>query len=253
VSVALAALFGLVFGSFLTVVVARVPVGEAITGRSRCPRCGAAIAPRDNVPVVSFMLLRGRCRRCGARISPEYPLTEAGTAALFAGAFAAYDDVVVAGLMAAFLGMLFALALTDLHHRVIPNRIVLPGLAVFALALGLARLDGRDVDLSWAGLGLVLYGGGLLVIALVAPRGMGMGDVKLAALIGLVLGSQGPRFVAVAAVLGILAGGVGGVVALLAGRSRKAALPFGPFLAAGAIVAAFWAGPIAAAYLDRLG
>jgi leader peptidase (prepilin peptidase)/N-methyltransferase len=130
--------------------------------------------------------------------------------------------------------------------------VVYPSLMLFAAALVVGALLGREVDLARAGIGFLAYGGGLLLVALIAPRGMGMGDVKLTALIGLVLGSQGLRYVAVAAGLGILLGGVGGVVALASGRSRKSAIPFGPYLAAGAIAAAFWARPIADAYLSRL-
>jgi leader peptidase (prepilin peptidase)/N-methyltransferase len=253
VRVAIFAVFGLAVGSFLTVVVHRTPRKESVvSGRSRCPSCGGTIGPKDNVPLVSFLLLRGRCRRCKARISSEYPLTEAATAALFAGAAVAFQDVYVAGVMALFLAVLIALGLIDIHHKLIPNAVVYPSLLLFAAALVLGAAIGREVDLVRAGLGFLAYGTGLLVVALISPRGMGMGDVKLTAFIGLVLGSQGLRYVAVAAGLGILAGGVGGVVALAMGRSRKSAIPFGPYLAVGAIAAAFWARPIADAYLSRL-
>jgi leader peptidase (prepilin peptidase)/N-methyltransferase len=248
--VALFAAFGLAFGSFLTVVVHRTPRRESVAaGRSRCPACGATVRARHNVPVVSYALLRGRCRDCGSAISPEYPLTEAATAVLFAGAAVAVKDPYRAGVIAVFLGVMLAAALTDIHHRVIPNAIVFPSLMGFAAALVVGAVLGR-VDLLDAGVGFLAFGGGLFVVALISPRGMGMGDVKLAALIGLVLGALGLRYVVVAAGLAVLGGGLGGLVALAAGRSRKAAIPFGPYLAAGAVASALWGGPIARAYLS---
>jgi len=148
--------------------------------------------------------------------------------------------------------VLLALAVIDARTKKLPNRIVYPTLAVSAVYLAAAALAGAPVDLLGAGIGFLGYGGGLLVVALVSPKGMGMGDVKLAALIGLVLGALGLRYVAVAAGLGILLGGVGAVVALLAGASRKQAVPFGPFLAAGAVLAVFVAPQAARIYLDLL-
>ena len=254
VRVILFALFGVAFGSFLTVLVHRTPQRlSPVSGRSRCLHCGATIGARDNVPVVSYVLLRGRCRHCGKRISPEYPLTELATGALFVGAALTYHDVFVAAVLATFLGLLLSLALIDIRHKIIPNVITYPSLSVFAVVLLLGGAVGRNIDLVRAGLGFLAFGTGLLVLALIRPGGMGMGDVKLAALIGLVLGSQGLRYVAVAAAGAVLAGGVGGVVALLMGMSRKSAIPFGPYLVAGAIASAFWAGPIARVYLSSPG
>jgi leader peptidase (prepilin peptidase) / N-methyltransferase len=248
------ALVGLLFGSFLTVVVHRAPRRESfIRGRSRCPSCQRTIEARDNIPVISYVLLRARCRHCGARISPEYPITELATAGLFTGAAVAFPDVYEAGVIALFLAVLLALALTDLHARIIPNVIVLPSLLLFAGALVAGRLLGRDLNLAGAAIGFVAFGGGLLIMALIRPGGMGMGDVKLAGLIGMVLGALGLRYVAVAAGLAILAGGAGALVALVAGRSRKTAIPFGPFLVAGAVAAAFWGSHIAHAYLSTVG
>lgn len=249
----LAVPLGLIFGSFLTVLVHRVPRGESIVRpRSRCPACGTQLRGVDNIPLVSWLALRGRCHACKARIPAIYPLTEVGTAALFAAVALRFDDVWVAVMLAPFLGTLLALAVIDARTRKIPNRIVYPALVIAPPYLVVARLAGGDVDLVDAGIGLLAYGGGLLVIALIAPKGMGMGDVKLAALIGLVLGSLGLQYVAVAAGLGILFGGVGALVALLGGAARKQAIPFGPFLVAGAVVAAFAAPGIADAYLDLL-
>ena len=243
-------LFGLAFGSFVTVLVHRTPRHEnVVSGRSRCPTCGATITARDNLPVVSYLLLRGRCRSCGAHISSLYPLTELATAGLFAAAGVAFPDPYVAALMGVFLALLLAMTLTDLRQRLIPNAVVYPGLVVFAAMLGLGALLHRDESLPGGLEGFLVFGGSLFLVALMVPRGMGMGDVKLAALIGLVVGSRGFPSVMVAVGLGILAGGLGATLALVAGRSRKSTMPFGPFLAGGAAAATF-AGPwIAHAYL----
>ncbi len=244
------ALAGLLIGSFLTVVVWRVPRKESIvSGRSMCPTCWATIGARDNVPVLSWLLLRGRCRSCGARISAIYPLTELATAALFAAASLAFSDLYVAVVMAAFLAVLLAVSFIDVRHRLIPNRIVYPAFVVALVAVAALDLAGRGPNLLHALIGLAAFGGGLLVIAIVSPKGMGMGDVKLAGLIGLALGAVSLSRVGVAAGVAILLGGLGAIVALAAGRGRKSALPFGPFLAAGAAVAAFWGPQIADAYL----
>jgi len=251
VRTAIFALAGLLIGSFLTVVVHRVPRRESIVrGRSMCPGCGSVIAARDNIPVLSWILLRGRCRTCGTRISPIYPITELVTAGLFVGAALTFDDVWVAATMALFLAVLLAVSLIDLERRIIPNRIVYPSIVAFGLAMLALDLTNRGPNVLHGLIGLAAYGGGLLVIALIAPRGMGMGDVKLAGLIGLVLGSIELSRVAVAAGAGILLGGLAAVIALLMGRSRKTALPFGPFLAAGAVVAAFAGAQLASAYLN---
>jgi len=243
--------FGLVLGSFMTVAVARIPAGESLVRpRSRCPRCGAPIAPRDNVPVVSWLLLRGRCRNCSEPISPFYPGLEIVTAVLVAAGAARFSDIGAAVVVAAMLSLMPAVALIDLRHRIIPNRLMYPSLVVFPIAIVLARLLGSELDPVKALVGLLAYGGGLLIVAFVS-RGMGMGDVKLAALIGLVLGSLGLRYVGVAAAAGILVGGLAGIGALLAGRGRKSAIPFGPSMAAGALVAAFAGESIASWYLGR--
>jgi leader peptidase (prepilin peptidase)/N-methyltransferase len=243
------ALAGLLFGSFLTVVVHRMPRRESVVApRSACPSCGAPVRARDNVPVLSWLLLRGRCRACRARISAEYPLVEAVTGALFVGAALAFREVGTAALVAPFLGVMLAAALIDARHRIIPNRLLYPSLLAFGAAVAVLGVAG-EASPATAGLGLVACGGGLLVVHLVSPGGMGMGDVKLAALIGLVLGALGWSYVAVAVMVGVLAGGLAAVAMLAAGRRRKDTLPFGPFLALGAIVSAFLAPPIASWYL----
>jgi leader peptidase (prepilin peptidase) / N-methyltransferase len=246
--------FGLVFGSFLTVAIHRLPAKESlIRPRSRCPSCGAQLRNMDNVPVFSWILLRGRCHSCGARISVVYPLTELGTAGLFVAAALVFDDPWVAVLMAPFLGILVAVAVIDARHRIIPNGLMYPSLAIAPVYLIVARLAGAPVDLGDAGIGFLAYGGGLLLIALISPRGMGMGDVKLAALVGVVLGTLGLRYVAVAAGLGVLVGGVAAIAALVAGANRKSALPYGPSLALGAAAATLAGREIADAYLRLFG
>ncbi len=252
--VALFFLLGLLFGSFLTVVIHRIPAGESIVRpRSRCPACGTEIGARDNVPVVSWLLLRGRCRACGARISAEYPLVELATAALFAASAALVDPVYAASLAAPFLGIMLAIAVIDARHRVVPNRIVFPTLALFAVAIVVGDLVGGGVDAVDGGIGLALYGVPLFLVAVAVPQGMGMGDVKLAALIGLVLGSFGLSYVGVAAGVGVIGGGIGALVALVLGAGRRDQIPFGPFLAGGAVVAALLGPRISDLYLSLLG
>jgi leader peptidase (prepilin peptidase) / N-methyltransferase len=243
--------FGLVVGSFMTVAVHRLPAGESVVGpRSRCPSCGATIGARDNVPVFSWLLLRGRCRKCGERISVLYPLIELGTAGLVVLAAIRYPDPWQAVLVAGLLALMPAIAVIDLRHRIIPNRLTYPAMLAAAVLIVLAWLIDDAVDPVRAALGLLLYGGGLFVVAAVS-RGMGMGDVKLAALIGLVLGSLGLRFVGVAAGAAIVLGGLGALAALAMGKGRKSAIPFGPYLAAGAVVAGLWGEPIASWYIGR--
>jgi leader peptidase (prepilin peptidase)/N-methyltransferase len=251
--IAIALPLGLAFGSFLTVVVYRVPRGESVVHpRSRCPSCGVTIREIDNIPVVSWLLLRGSCRGCGARISPIYPLLELGSGVLFVAVSLTVEDPWLAGLEAPFAALLVAIAIIDWRTKKIPNAIVYPSLLVWTGAILLARLAGGEVDVLRAGLGFLAYGGGLLIVAFIAPRGMGMGDVKLAALIGLVLGAHGLSDVAVAAGAGIALGGVAAVGALLAGASRKQGIPYGPFMAAGALIAIFFGRVIADAYLSLL-
>ena len=247
--------FGLLIGSFLTVVVHRVPREEGVAkGRSRCPGCGAEIHAVDNIPVLSWLLLRGRCRACGARISPEYPLTEAATAALFAAAAAVFEPLYLAIGASAFLAVMLAIALIDAHHRIVPNRIVYPALIVFAISISAGDLLGGEVSILRGLIGLAAYSLPLLVVAIAVPGGMGMGDVKLTALIGLVLGSVRLSLVAAAAGLGILAGGLGAIVAMTFLRyGRKQQMPFGPFLAAGAGAAVLAGDQLVGAYLSLVG
>jgi leader peptidase (prepilin peptidase)/N-methyltransferase len=247
------AAFGLAVGSFLTVVIHRVPRRESIVApRSACPSCGNQIGARDNIPVVSYLLLGGRCRHCRAHISAEYPFVESLTAGMFLAAALLFGDVWIAAMVAAFLAVVEAAAAIDLRHRVIPNRILYPSLAAFAVVVVTLWAAGRRVSLWGAVLGLVAYGGGLLLIALASRSGMGMGDVKLAGLVGLVLGALGWKYVGVAVALGILAGGLVAVGALLRGARRKDVLPFGPSIALGALLSVLFAPHLAAWYTSSL-
>ena len=245
---ALAALGGLIVGSFLNVVAYRLPRRESLVSPgSRCPACGTAIKPYDNVPVLGWVLLRGRCRACEERISPRYPLVEALTGALAVAVVlvkhSAHD--VVLGLV--LVGILVPIALIDLEHRIIPNVITAPA-AVAAIVIGLATKPSALPEQLIAG---AAAGGFLLVFVLAYPRGMGMGDVKLAAVLGLYLG----RSVAVAVLVAVLAGTiVGGAIMARVGvaKGRKTAVPFGPFLAAGGVVALLAGPPIVHWYLHSV-
>jgi leader peptidase (prepilin peptidase)/N-methyltransferase len=225
---------GLVVGSFSTVVAGRIPAGESlVTPASRCPNCAHPVRPRDNVPVLSWLLLHGRCRDCDAPISRRYPLVEAGTALLFAAVVAGHHDdraTLVLGLV--LVAFLVPLALIDLDTRLLPNKLTLPA-AVAALVLGTLLDPSGEPERILAG---IAAGGFFLLAALAYPRGMGIGDVKLAGVLGLFLG----REVGAALFVGLLAGVLAGVVVIArkgAREGRRTAVPFGPFLAFGGIVA----------------
>lgn len=229
---AFAFLGGLLIGSFVTVVAHRVPRSESIVGpRSLCPECGAQIAAYDNVPVLSWLALRGRGRCCGARISARYPLTELAVAALFAATvLVLWDEPTEIALGLVFVATLAAITLTDLEQRIIPNKIL-----IVAAVLGLAIVAvGDPGSLPERAIAAVGAGGLLFLAALAYPRGMGLGDVKLAAVMGLFLG----RNVAAAILVALLAGSLVGIamIAREGAAARKQAIPFGPFLALGGVV-----------------
>lgn len=235
---AFAFLTGLIAGSFVTVVAHRVPQGLSIVGpRSRCPACETQIAAYDNVPVFSWLALRGRSRCCGESISARYPLTELVLGILFAVvALVLHDDPgeLVLGLF--FVSTLVAVTVTDLERRIIPNTILAVAAAA-AIAIAAVVDPGSIPERLGAAAGA---GGLLLAAALAYPRGMGMGDVKLAAVMGLYLGVS----VAPALLIALAAGSVSGLVIMARGglEARKQAIPFGPFLALGGVVALL-AGP----------
>jgi leader peptidase (prepilin peptidase)/N-methyltransferase len=223
---------GLLIGSFLTVVAHRLPRGESIVGgRSHCPACGAQIVAYDNVPVLSWVALRGRARCCGVAISPRYPLTELATGLLFAlTAAVLWDDAAEIALGLVFVAMLVAVTLIDLERRIIPNKVLIAG-ALAALAIVAATDPGSLPERAFAA---AAAGGLLFAAALAYPRGMGLGDVKLAATMGLFLG----RDVAPALFVALLAGSLAGLamIARHGAAARKRAIPFGPFLALGGVV-----------------
>jgi leader peptidase (prepilin peptidase) / N-methyltransferase len=237
---------GMVTGSFVGLVANRLPRGRSIVGpRSMCDSCGAQIAAYDNVPVVSWLLLRGRCRTCQARIPVRYPLIELAVGAAFAlTAIVLGDDPAQLALGLLFVAMLAAITLTDLERGIIPNKILLAG-AVGGLAV-VAATD--PASLPERGVAALAAGGVLLAIGLAYPRGMGMGDVKLAAVMGLYLGKS----VAPALLVGILAGAVVGIGMMIAqgGEARKLAVPFGPFLALGGVVGLLAGDQLIGAYLN---
>jgi len=223
---------GLIAGSFVTVVGYRVPRGESIVGpRSRCTTCGAQIAAYDNVPVFSWVILRGRSRCCGERISARYPLTELALGILYAATVAVlWDDRTEVALGLVFVTVLVAITLTDLDRRVIPNKILL----VAAVAGVAIAAIGDPSSLPERAIAAAAAGGGLFLVALAYPKGMGLGDVKLAAVMGLFLG----RNVAPAILVALLAGSIVGlaIIARHGAAARKRAIPFGPFLALGGVV-----------------
>lgn len=246
-AVIVAGVAGLLVGSFLNVVAHRLPRGESVVSPgSRCPGCGNAVRPYDNVPVVSWLLLRGRCRSCGAPISWRYPAVELATAALYAAVVAARDDTGGIALGLILVTALVPIVLIDLETRLIPNVITAPA-AIAALVAGLALdLDGVPEQLI-AGAGA---GGFFLLAALAYPRGMGMGDVKLAGVLGLCLGRAVAPALMIALLSGVLVGGV--IMARLGARAgRKTAVPFGPFLALGGAVALFAGDAIVDWYSDH--
>lgn len=225
---------GAITGSFLNVVIYRLPRKESIVSPgSHCPRCEQSVKWYDNIPLLSYALLRGQCRNCGQPITPRYPTVELLTAALWvvAGIQFGIDWPLLPALL--FLTSLVAIFYIDLDHYIIPNVIVLP-VAVIGLAANIAITPDRWLEYLAAGLMSAIF---FFVVALVKPGGMGMGDVKLAGMLGFFLGQA----VLVGLFLGFLIGAITGVALMAAGiKGRKSRIPFGPFLAAGAVVALFY-------------
>lgn len=251
--VAVCAAVGLVIGSFLNVVVWRVPRGESVVHPpSACPACGARVRPHDNVPVVSWLVLRGRCRDCRAPISARYPAIELLTGVLFALTAWHFGPTweLPAHLYLVAIGV--ALAAIDLDVHRLPDVIVLPSYPVVLVLLGVAALGTGD----GGGYLRALVGGAALlafyfVLVLIHPRGMGLGDVKLSGVLGLYLGWAGWGALLVGAFTAFLVGGLVSIALLVAGRAhRKSAIPFGPFMLVGAAVGVVAGQPLSQAYLD---
>ena len=238
-------LLGAAVGSFLNVVAYRLPRGESLVSpRSRCPSCDTPIGPFDNVPVLSWLLLRGRCRSCGERISSRYPLVEALTAAVFVAVAVVRGVDLHLVLELPFAAALIAVAAIDLERQVIPNRILLPA-AIFGVAAAAVVATGELPELLIAGAAAFTA---LLMVALAHPAGMGMGDVKLAGVMGLYLGSA----VAPALLVAFLAGALVGMGVILreGAGARKRGMPFGPFLALGGVIGLLAGPELVDLYLD---
>lgn len=242
---ALAGTFGLLLGSFLNVVAYRLPRGESlVTPASRCPGCDTPIKPYDNVPVLSWLLLRGRCRSCATPIAWRYPLVELATALLMALAVVVIGPNEQVWLGLAFVLLLVPVTVIDFDFRIIPNKLMILGAVVALAILALTRPGSVPEHLIAA----VAAGGFLLVAAIAYPGGMGMGDVKLAFVMGLFLG----RDVGVAMLVALVAGSLVGVAIMArkgAAEGRKTAIPFGPFLALGGVAGLLAGDPVIDWYL----
>jgi leader peptidase (prepilin peptidase)/N-methyltransferase len=254
----LAGLLGLAFGSFANVVIHRVPRGESIVRpASRCPSCGEPVAWRDNLPVLGWLLLRGRCRHCRAPISARYPLVELSMGLLW---FLVALRLAAAGLgwaVPAYLALAFlcvVLAVIDASTRLLPNRITYPAFPIMLGLLLLASVGLGDLGRLARGLLAALaVGAFFLLLALISPRGMGLGDVKLAPTLGLALGWLSWGAVAFGVFAGFLLGGVAGLAAIaLLGLTRKSLLPFGPWLVTGALLGVLAGADVAAWYARSL-
>jgi leader peptidase (prepilin peptidase) / N-methyltransferase len=234
----------LAVGSFLNVVVARVPERRSLGGRSGCPTCSAQIEWYDNIPIVSYFLLRGRCRSCGERISPLYPAVEIVTTLLVVAAFWRFGFTAYGALAAAFSAVLVALSAIDVTHRIVPNRIVIPAAGV---TLAFHTLIDPSPEWTIAALAAASF---FLAAALIYPAGLGMGDVKLALLLGAMLG----RTVTLAIFVGLVSALVPSIVlfARHGSKARKMAIPLVPFLALGALVALYWGSPLLRGYTSLM-
>lgn len=254
--VAFASVLGLVVGSFLNVVVWRLPRGESVVSPpSHCPRCDAPIKPYDNIPVLSWLLLKARCRHCGEPISARYPAVEVLTAVVFGATAARLGEDWALPAFLYLCAVAVALSLIDLDTKKLPDRLTLPSYVVGTVLLGAAALaDGESGRLVRALLGMAALYAFYFLLVLVYPKGMGFGDVKLAGVLGLYLGYLGWPTWTVGTGLGFFLGGIFGAVAMAVGKAtRKTNVPYGPFMVLGAFLAIWWGQAIADAYLGATG
>ncbi len=267
---AIAGVFGLLIGSFLNVVIYRVPIGMSVVRpASACPNCGSGIHAYDNVPVVAWLALRGRCRSCSAPISARYPLVELGTGVFFflvslpiatqlAGVQPTVNEIASGLALVAFLylaAISIALSFIDIEHHRLPNAIVLPAYAVGIILLATSCiLIGDYAALLRAGIGMAALGLAYLTLALLWKGSMGLGDVKLAGVLGLYLGYTGWGALAVGSIGAFLLGGIFGLVLILLHKTtRKSGIPFGPWMVLGAWVGILFGNLIWADYLSAFG
>lgn len=260
--IAIAVLLGLVFGSFATAAGYRIPRRESfVSGRSKCPNCGATITALENIPLFSYIALRGRCRHCKARISPRYPFIELGNGVLFGLVAWKFGFEVETVIYAAFFWVLVVLTIIDIEHQLLPTRVIYPALLVGGVALAVTALlrddSARIVDMV---IGAAIFGGIFFVIFFVAPQGgFGFGDVRLALLLGTFVGYLGaPGLVLLAMFLSFFTGAIIGITLKwweqrgrdAEGPLRKAKVPFGPYMALGSVISIFWGQRLLDAYLD---
>ncbi len=252
----LAAIFGLLVGSFLNVVIVRVPAGRSVVSpRSACMTCGKPISEWDNIPVLSWLLLRGRSRCCDEPIGVRYPLVEAGTAVAFGGVGLWLGASWRLPALLYLAAISIALTMIDLELKRLPNAIVLPSYPVAAALLVLPAITegepGRLLRAAICGAGLYAF---YFLLILIKPGAMGFGDVKLAGVLGLYLGWFGWQHAVVGAFLGFLLGGVVGILLMILGRAgRKTQIPFGPYMIVGAWLALAIAEPVTSWYLGATG
>ncbi len=252
----LLAVFGLAVGSFLNVAIVRIPSGESILSPpSKCPLCEQAIAPRDNIPIVSWLLLKGKCRNCGEPIPAGYPLVEATNVVLWVLAGLRFGDTIWVIAYALLFSVLLVLSVIDLELYILPNRITYPSIIVSAVAipvLAFAVLDDPAAAILGAAIGAIGFAGFLLVLLLaweliLRKEGMGMGDVKLAVLLGMWLGLINPLLCLFALIASSVIGLIVGI-AILVVRKESRPFPFGPWLALGTILVILFSGPILRIY-----
>jgi leader peptidase (prepilin peptidase) / N-methyltransferase len=260
--IAFAVLLGLMFGSFATAAAYRIPRRESfVTGRSKCPNCGATITAIENIPLFSYIALRGRCRHCGTRISPRYPLIEIGTGVLFGLAAWKFGYTIETIIYGAFFWVLVVLTIIDIEHKLLPTRVIYPAFFVGAAALAVTALVRDDAHriLDMA-IGAAVFAGIFFVIFYAAPQGgFGFGDVRFALLLGAFIGYLGaPGLVLLAMFLSFFTGALIGIglkwweqrESESEGSLRKAKIPFGPYMALGSVISIFWGQRLLDAYLN---